>query len=100
MTQDIKWGHDLCFNIAEKMFLVIGPDNVPVSASFKAADEAFEELNALPDYVQAPYLARYKWVHVDDLNLFSRTEWEKLLRTSYELISAKLPAKKRKELGF
>ncbi len=44
VTEDIKWGHNLCFNIGAKMFLVLGVDCVPVSASFKADEDTFTEL--------------------------------------------------------
>ena len=44
ITEDIKWGQDLCFNIGGKMFLVTAPDSIPVSASFKADEETFNEL--------------------------------------------------------
>jgi hypothetical protein len=45
-TEDIKWENHLCFNISGKMFLITSPDSVPVSASFKVADEEFEELSS------------------------------------------------------
>ena len=35
VTEDIKWGQDLCFNIGGKMFLVANAEGNPVSASFK-----------------------------------------------------------------
>jgi predicted DNA-binding protein (MmcQ/YjbR family) len=93
ITQDIKWGHDLCYNIGEKMFLVIGVDNVPVSASFKVPDELFDEMTARKGIIPAPYLARYKWVYTDDINRLSKKEWEQFIKQSYELIKAKLPKK-------
>jgi len=48
----------------------------------------------------APYLARYKWIHVDDIGRFSASEWQEILKTSYLLVASKLPAKQRKELGI
>lgn len=100
VTEDIKWQHHLCFNVGDKMFLITSPDEVPVNASFKASDEDFEMLCSKEGFIAAPYLARYKWVHVDDINRLSKKHWEHYLKQSYELISAKLPAKKRKELGL
>jgi predicted DNA-binding protein (MmcQ/YjbR family) len=100
VTYDIKWGHDLCFNIGAKMFLVTGPDDVPPSASFKVPDEEFEEISARPGFMPAPYLARHKWVHVDDISRMSKKEWEHYARQAYTLIASRLPAKTRKELGL
>jgi predicted DNA-binding protein (MmcQ/YjbR family) len=105
VTEDIKWGHDLCFCIAEKMFLVMGVDGVPVSASFKVKDEEFEELcnPASPvgrrkAFKPAPYVARYKWVLVEDIKTLSEKEWKQRAETAYELIKAKLPKAVLKKL--
>ncbi|MDF2192534.1 MmcQ/YjbR family DNA-binding protein [Paraflavitalea sp. CAU 1676] len=100
VTQDIKWENHLCFNVGEKMFLVTAPDEVPISASFKVADEEFDEVSARPGCKPAPYMARYKWVWIDDINRIGKKEWTRLLTSSYDQVAAKLPAKKRKELGL
>ena len=95
VTEDIKWGQDLCFNIGGKMFLVTAPDSIPVSASFKADEETFNELAEREGFKPAPYLARHKWIFVDDINRLSKKEWEKFIYQSYELVKAKLPKKKK-----
>jgi predicted DNA-binding protein (MmcQ/YjbR family) len=95
VTQDIKWGQDLCFNIGGKMFLVTAPDSVPVSASFKADEATLNELIERDGFKPAPYLARHKWVQVDDINRISEKEWRRLITQSYELIKSKLPKSKR-----
>ncbi len=95
VTEDIKWGHDLCFNIGGKMFLVTGADEFPVSASFKASEETFNELTAREGFIPAPYMARHKWVYVDDINRLSKKEWQQYINQSYELVSSKLPKKKK-----
>ena len=100
VTEDIKWEDHLCFNVGDKMFLVTAPDAVPVSASFKVSDEEFDALSSRPGCMPAPYMARYKWVHVDDIKRLSKKEWEHYLKTAYELVASKLPAKKKKELGI
>ena len=94
VTEDIKWGQDLCFNIGGKMFLVTAPDAIPVSASFKTDEETFNELAEREGFKPAPYLARHKWIFVDDISRLSKKECEKLIRQSYELVKAKLPKKK------
>lgn len=98
VMEDIKWETHLCFNVGDKMFLITSPDDVPISASFKASDESFEELTDREGFMPAPYLARNKWVRVDNIKRFSKKEWEKYLKQSYELIFAKLPVKVKKEI--
>ena len=100
VTTDIKWDNHLCFNVGSKMFLVTAPDNVPHTASFKATDEDFELLTQREGFIPAQYMARYKWVYVDDINRLNKKEWEKYLKLSYQLVHDKLPAKVRKEIAL
>lgn len=98
-TTDIKWEDHLCFNVGDKMYLITAPDKIPHSASFKVTDEIFEELCERDGFMPAPYLARYKWVYVDDINRINRKEWEQIISQSYHLIFNKLPAKLRREIS-
>jgi len=100
VTEDIKLGEHLCFNVGGKSFVFTSPDRVPVSASFKVPDEDFEEITTREGIIPQPYIARYKWVLVDDINRLSKKEWEFYLKQSYTLIAAKLPAKIKKQLGL
>jgi predicted DNA-binding protein (MmcQ/YjbR family) len=94
-TEDVKWGHDLCFCIAEKMFLVTVLERNPASASFKVDDDEFDILKEKEGFMPAPYLARYKWIYVDDINRLSTKDWEHYVEQSYKLIKSKLPKKIR-----
>lgn len=100
VTEDVKWGHDLVFSVGLKMFCVVGLDETPVSASFKVKDEEFEEMANRPGFKPAPYVAKYKWVLIDDVTRMKKSEWESFLEQSYELVKAKLPAKIRKGLDI
>jgi predicted DNA-binding protein (MmcQ/YjbR family) len=95
VTQDIKWDYHLCFNVGGKMFLITSPDEVPVSASFKASDEEFPELSAQPGFCPAPYMARHKWVKLDDITRLSKKKWEYYIEQSYRLVLEKLPKKEQ-----
>lgn len=99
VTEDIKWGNDLCFSIGKKMFCVTGLQP-PMTVSFKVKDEEFEELIHTPDIVSAPYVGRYKWVLVENVNRLSKKEWEHYIRQSYELIKAGLSKKILKGSGL
>src|SRR6266487_5809535 len=99
VTEDVKWGNDLCFCIGEKMFCVTGMEQ-PLMVSFKCSDEDFEELCERENIVPAPYLARNKWVLVRRASALSKKEWDEYIKKSYKLIAAKLTLKKRKEFGI
>jgi predicted DNA-binding protein (MmcQ/YjbR family) len=90
VTEDVKWGHDLCFSVAGKMFCVAALDG-PFTVSFKVKDDEFDEISSSPGFRPAPYAARYKWVLVEEVNKLNRKEWAHYIRQSYDLVKAKLP---------
>ena len=100
VTEDIKWGNDLVFSAGGKMFCVVGLDQSPANASFKVKEDDFEEMCSREGFKPAPYLARYKWVWMDDISRLNKKEWELYIRQSYNLVKDKLPIKTKKELGL
>ena len=99
VTEDVKWGHDLCFSVAGKMFCVAALDG-PLSVSFKVKDDEFDEISSSPGFRPAPYAARYKWVLVEEVNNLSRKEWAHYIRQSYDLVKAKLPKSVARKHGL
>lgn len=99
-AEDIKWDHDLVFSVGTKMYCVVGLDQNPTSASFKVLDEEFEEMSNKPGFKPAPYVAKYKWVLIDDITRMKKSEWEKYIQQSYRLVQEKLSTKLRKQLGI
>lgn len=95
-TEDVKWGNDLCFCIAGKMFCVAGL-TPPLQVSFKVKDEEFEELINRPGIIPAPYVARYKWILIEEVNRLTKKEWEHYIHQSYQLVKGKLSKKLLKE---
>lgn len=96
--EGIKWEDHLCFMVGEKMFCITGlHDNTNVS--FKTTDEDFEGLCEREGIIPAPYMARNKWVAVEQRNKLKPKEWEHYIRQSYELIKSKLPKKLRESIG-
>lgn len=92
VTEDVKWGNDLCFCIGGKMFCVTGLQT-PTTASFKVRDEEFEEMSTRKGLEPAPYVARYKWVLATDMNALNKKEWKHYVTQSYELVKKKLSKK-------
>src|SRR5919205_3731733 len=89
VTEDVKWGHDLCFSVAGKMFCVAALEG-PLTVSFKVRDEEFDELANSPGMRPAPYVARYKWILVEDVNSLSRKQWAHYVKQSYDLVRTRL----------
>lgn len=97
VTEDIKWGSDLCFLVGEKMFCVTSADTAE-GVSFKVTDEEFDDLTSQEGIIPAPYMARNKWVYVLDFSRMADSQWQHYVRQSYELVKSKLPKKIRENL--
>lgn len=96
-TEDIKWGNDLCFCIAEKMFCVTSLEG-SVKISVKVHEHDFDELCQRQGFVPAPYLAKSKWILIDTSEKLTKKELERFIKKSYGLIKDKLPKKLQEEL--
>ena len=95
--QDIKWGADLCFVVAEKMYCVTSVDG-PLAASFKVLPEEMKTLTEREGIIPAPYMARNNWVYVETAKSLTPKEWKYYLKQSYELVVEKLPKKTQERL--
>jgi predicted DNA-binding protein (MmcQ/YjbR family) len=96
-TKDIKWENDLCFLVGEKMYCVAGLEP-PLTVSLKVLPEEFIDLTNRDGIIPAPYLARYKWILVKDMNALSKKEWQYNINQSYNLIFSKLSSKIKKAI--
>jgi predicted DNA-binding protein (MmcQ/YjbR family) len=95
VTEDVKWGHDLCFCVGGKMFVVVNLDP-PHQVAFKCTPDTFAELTEREGVIPAPYMARNMWVQEQELGeTLERRELEPLIKASYELVVAKLPKTRR-----
>jgi predicted DNA-binding protein (MmcQ/YjbR family) len=97
VTMDIQWGEDQVYKVGGKMFAVLGPSG---TLSFKANDVAFEMLVETGAARPAPYMARAKWVYVDDLKAFPEADLRQYLRMAHVLVAGKLTRKRQRELGL
>jgi predicted DNA-binding protein (MmcQ/YjbR family) len=94
-TEKLQWGDALCFKVREKMFAVLGLDQVRLT--FKCTPEIFAELIERPDMRPSPYLGRHNWVMLDRLDALRNEELKDLIRQSHELVAAKAPRAARKK---
>lgn len=91
VTEDIKWGHDLCFLIGGKMFAVASLDTAEGHCvSFKCTPEEFAELVEMSGIIPAPYMARNHWVTMERFDALRDAEIEDYVRKSYDMVKAKL----------
>lgn len=98
-TERVQWGNDLLFCVGNKMFAVAVLDaKYPTKLSFKCTPEAFSELIEHEGIIPAPYVARYHWVALEELDALSQRELKELLRNAYQLVRDKLPKKVRSQL--
>lgn len=98
VTEQIQWGDALLFKVAGKMFAVASLEPARVWLSLKVTPENFAELTERPGIIPAPYLARAKWIGLESRDALSPAELASLLRSSYDLVVAKLPRKTRESL--
>jgi len=98
VTEDTKWGNDLVFSVGDKMFAVTNLGEA-TGISFKVEDERFLELTDRKGIIPAPYLARAKWVYIEDAQALGDDEAAQLLRRSYELVFGKLTKKVQREIS-
>jgi predicted DNA-binding protein (MmcQ/YjbR family) len=100
VTERVQWGNDLLFCIGEKIFAVAVLDaKYPTKLSFKCTPEKFAELVEQEGIIPAPYVARYHWVALEDLNALPQKELKELLKIAYQLVHDKLPKKVRDGLA-
>ncbi len=97
-TEDIKWGDNLVFSVGTKMFAVMDDNDKAKAIALKVDDERFLELTDRPGIIPAPYLARMKWVLVEDLAKLPDAEARAMLKRSHEIIFGKLTKKLQREI--
>jgi predicted DNA-binding protein (MmcQ/YjbR family) len=85
--ENLQWGEDLCFKVGGKIFAVLDLGSVPQRLSFKCTPEKFAELVEQDGIIPAPYVGRYKWVLLEQLDVLPGAELEDLIRQSYEMVA-------------
>jgi len=99
-TMTVQWGDDHVYKVGGKMFAVLGGAVGRTGFSLKASDVAFEVLVETGRAAPAPYLARARWLHFEDLAGQDAAEVADWLETAHGLIVAKLTRKARAALGL
>ena len=93
-TRDIKWGADVVFSVAGKMFCCLSVEQEALQRiSFKVATERFLELTDQDGIIPAPYLAKHHWISLAPGMQLKQAEVLTMVTDSYRRVRAKLPKK-------
>lgn len=94
-TLSIQWGDDRIYKVGGKMFAASGnlKPNADAVLSFKCSDLSFELLTKRKGIIPAPYLARAKWVKLEDPKALSADELRARIAEAHRLVLETLPKK-------
>lgn len=95
-TEDLKWGDDVVFSVADKMYCVMGLKSE--GYGFKCAPPVQTALIERPDIVFAKYIGKHGWVTVQTRSALPEDEATALIRSSYRLVFARLPKKRQRSI--
>ena len=100
--RSVQWEGVIVFKVGGKMFaMIVSDDNgKPSELWFKSAPEHFDALSRSRGFRPAPYLARAKWVALDNPGILTPAETKAYIRRAHAVIGAALPRKKQAELGL
>ena len=84
---------------SKDVFCVTGADSITSGMSLKCTPEKFAELIEREGIDPAPYVGRYKWVRISDLDAVRPDELKSLIAESYRLVFDKLPPKIKKTIA-
>ena len=97
----VQWEGVQVFKVGGKMFCLVAPaDHSVARISFKCDPVHYDALSRSDGFKPAPYLARAKWVSLDDPTVLTAAQTKAYLRRAHAVIAAALPKKKQKELGL
>ncbi|MCB1518859.1 MAG: MmcQ/YjbR family DNA-binding protein [Hyphomicrobiaceae bacterium] len=97
-----QWGNTAVAKVGGKMFATHGNWDGPDiwQIGFKCSDMSFRMLPEIEGVYPARYLARARWVSVQEGSALPDDELEAYLRESHRLVAAKLTRSLKAELGL
>lgn len=100
-THVVQWGNASVWKVGGKIFAICSAwakGGREERIAFKCSDLSFLMLTEQQGIVPAPYLARAKWVRVEDPDALSDDDLKTYISTAHQIIAAKLTKKLRREL--
>jgi len=101
-THVIQWGNASVWKVGGKIFAICsgwGEGDFP-RFSFKCSDISYSLLTQQEGMIPAPYLARAKWVQMEEEGALSDADLKAYIEVAHKIIAAKLTRKQQKELGL
>lgn len=101
-TNVIQWGDSSVWKVGGKIFAIssIWGEGKGEKISFKCSDMAFRMLCEEEDIIPAPYLARAKWVQLQDPKAMSAKDLKAYIKEAHRIIAATLTKAKQREFGL
>ncbi|MBL4788934.1 MAG: MmcQ/YjbR family DNA-binding protein [Kordiimonadaceae bacterium] len=101
-TNVIQWGNSSVWKVGGKIFAIssIWGEDAHQKISFKCSDLSYQILGEVDGMVPAPYLARAKWMQVQEKDAMSDDDVKGCIEDAHAIIAAKLTKKLRAELGL
>lgn len=98
----IQWGNASVWKVGGKIFAIcsVWGEGAGQKIGFKCSDLSYAMLIEQNGIIPAPYLARAKWVQVQDVNAMSDDDLRAYILQAHKIITAKLTRAKRSELGL
>ena len=97
VTEDVKYGTDLCFSIGNKIFCGTRIEG-PFRTGIKCEESDFEYLIEREGIMPMPRLSKTFWIRIEKSNSLTPAEWKNYVRKSYELVLSTLPRKVKQSL--
>lgn len=95
--EKLQWGEVLCFKVGEKMFATLNLDLLAQTRlAFKCSPEQFSELLEHEGVRPAPYVGRYHWIALENLDALPDDEIERLIERSYQIVLSKAKPRSRR----
>jgi len=97
VTEDIKYGTDLCFSIGNKIFCGTRIEG-PFRTGIKCEESDFGNLIEREGIAPMPRLSTTFWIRIEKSNSLTLAEWKDYIRKSYELVFSTLTLKIKQSL--
>jgi len=98
----VQWGNSSVWKIGGKIFAIhsIWGEGSHGKISFKCHTNSFAILTELPGIIPAPYLARAKWVQLQEEDALYVDDIHDYIESAYFIIATKLTKKLQAQLGI
>lgn len=97
VTEDIKYGTDLCFSVGGKIFCGTRIEG-PFRTGIKCNESDFNDLTERQGIVPMPRLLTTFWIRIEKESALNTPEWKQYIKKSYDLIIAALPKKLKQSI--